>query len=248
MPLEGLALQVKLLRPRAPVAAFLAAMMEPPSSEVPRVGHYAPPCLALAYPTHPTLICLGSWRSVSLVTPACGRPDGSPACCGARAPARPASALVAWGAQALPAWATRVAMLMCRAWRRGCELVGCEPAAGWGMLRCFCRRRPGAQAVAAALGALVSVGAVMHGREALTPLGLHLAALPVDVRCGRPRVVMGVLLELRESFRDMAGAWRGAGCRRQMSICMPSRTRSVACHPLHGAGNVLAARRALCRL
>jgi len=104
-----------------------------------------------------------------------------------------------------------VAMLMCRAWRRGCELVGCEPAAGWGMLRCFCRRRPGAQAVAAALGALVSVGAVMHGREALTPLGLHLAALPVDVRCGRPRVVMGVLLELRESFRDMAGACTRAG-------------------------------------
>jgi len=38
VPLEGLALQVKLLRPRAPVAAFLAAMMEPPSGEVRRPG------------------------------------------------------------------------------------------------------------------------------------------------------------------------------------------------------------------
>ena len=34
VPLEGLALQVKLLRPHAPVAAFLGAMMEPPSGEV----------------------------------------------------------------------------------------------------------------------------------------------------------------------------------------------------------------------
>ena len=33
VPLEGLALQVKLLRPHAPVAAFLAAMMEPPPRE-----------------------------------------------------------------------------------------------------------------------------------------------------------------------------------------------------------------------
>ena len=40
-----------------------------------------------------------------------------------------------------------------------------------------------AQAVTAALGALTTIGAVVRGREALTPLGMHLAALPVDVRC-----------------------------------------------------------------
>ena len=40
-----------------------------------------------------------------------------------------------------------------------------------------------AQAVTAALGALTTIGAVVGGSEALTPLGMHLAALPVDVRC-----------------------------------------------------------------
>lgn len=40
-----------------------------------------------------------------------------------------------------------------------------------------------AQAVTAALGALTTIGAVVRGCEALTPLGMHLAALPVDVRC-----------------------------------------------------------------
>lgn len=54
MPLEGLALQVKLLRPHAPVAAFLAAMMEPPPREVctPPTVHQIH--LTAAYTTVPT--------------------------------------------------------------------------------------------------------------------------------------------------------------------------------------------------
>lgn len=59
MPLEGLALQVKLLRPRAPVAAFLAAMMEPPSGEARRPGrrtlYSTLPCIGLPDPPHPDL-------------------------------------------------------------------------------------------------------------------------------------------------------------------------------------------------
>ncbi|KAK9844162.1 hypothetical protein WJX81_006552 [Elliptochloris bilobata] len=81
VPLEGLALHVKLLRPHAPVAAFLAAMMEPPPHE----------------------------------------------------------------------------------------------------------------AVTAALNALTTIGAVVRGREALTPLGVHLAALPVDVRVGKMLVHAAIL-------------------------------------------------------
>ena len=88
---------------------------------------------------------------------------------------------------------------------------------GLGHAALLMQRRPGAQAVSAALGALASVGAVMHGREALTPLGLHLAALPVDVRCGRPRDGGGCCSSCERHCCCVACA----GCRRQVASAHP---------------------------